>query len=107
MTSLLGSMADRIVINTGPLIALASADRLALLEDLPWDFICPPEVRAELDGGAARGLPPIIPRGLLVEPLREQLHPISLGTLDRGEAAVIQLAQEQGIPRVCIDERKG
>jgi predicted nucleic acid-binding protein len=32
---------------------------------------------------------------------------VALAALDLGEAAVIQLALEQGASRVCIDERKG
>lgn len=39
--------------------------------------------------------------------LAEPLSPLALAALDEGEASVIQLALEQSIPRVCIDEIKG
>jgi hypothetical protein len=48
-------MAERIVINTGPLIALARMDALDVPGQLPYEFICPNEVRAELDEGASFG----------------------------------------------------
>jgi hypothetical protein len=52
-----GAAADRIVINSGPLIALARADLLSLVETLPFEFICPVEVRAELDARTVLGYP--------------------------------------------------
>lgn len=48
-------MADRIAINTGPLVALARAGALDLIGALPLSFVCPLEVRAELDAGAVAG----------------------------------------------------
>lgn len=48
---------ERIVINTGPLIALARAEALDLAGRLPLRFICPREVREELDAGTAEGYP--------------------------------------------------
>lgn len=100
-------MAERIVINTGPLITLALIEALAILEDLPFEFICPQEVRAELDQGAQAGHPRVEPACVRVIPLRDRPSPIVLSTLDLGEAAVIQLALEQQIQRVSIDEWKG
>ena len=41
-------MAERIVINTGPLIALARMDALDVAGQLPYQFICPSQVREEL-----------------------------------------------------------
>ena len=46
-------MAERIVINTGPLIALARMGALDIGAQLPYEFICPLEVKDELDDGAA------------------------------------------------------
>jgi predicted nucleic acid-binding protein len=100
-------MADRIVINTGPLIALARMDALDVAAGLPFEFICPLEVKDELDDGVAQGHAVIAPSWLTVAPLSAPLSPVSVAGLDRGEAAVIQLALEQGVPRVCIDETKG
>jgi hypothetical protein len=56
-------MAERIVVNTGPLLALAQGEALDLAGHLPYLFICPGEVRAELDRGAALGHSEIRPPG--------------------------------------------
>jgi predicted nucleic acid-binding protein len=74
---------------------------------LPFEFICPVEVREELDQGAAQGYPMIAPTWVTVVPLSVPLSPVSVATLDKGEAAVIQLAIEQGRRRVAIDELQG
>lgn len=100
-------MVDRVVINTGPLLALAAADALEIAGRLPLQLICPAEVQRELDAGAARGFPRIEPAWLTVVPLAAPLHPVARAVLDAGEAAVIQLALEQRLARVCIDEMKG
>ena len=100
-------MAERIVVNTGPLIALARIEALDVVGRLPFEVICPQEVRDELDQGAEIGHPHVNPSWLAVVSLRERPSPLSLSALDLGEAAVIQLALEQGIERVCIDEWKG
>jgi uncharacterized protein len=42
-----------------------------------------------------------------VAPLQTPLTPLASIALDDGEAAVIQLALEQQLNRVCIDETKG
>ena len=100
-------MAERIVVNTGPLIVLARLDVLEVAGRLPYDFVCPDEVRAELDAGEAAGHPRVAPSWLRVLPLRKEIPPLALSALDRGEAAVIQLALEQRTDLVCIDEWKG
>ena len=41
-------MADRLVINTGPLVTLARADLLDVVGKLPYDFISPEEVIREI-----------------------------------------------------------
>jgi len=100
-------MAERIVINTGPLIALARMEALDVPGQLSYEFICPPEVREELDEGASLGYQTISPSWLTVIPLRDAPSTESIATLDEGEAAVIQLALDQGVSRVSIDEVKG
>ncbi len=101
-------MADeRLVINTGPLIALAKANALDVAEQLPYEMLSPPQVRTELDAGLEEGYRQIRPDWLKVEPLQRPLESVATVTLGAGEAAVIQLALEQGISRVCIDERRG
>ncbi len=100
-------MADRIVIDTGPLIALARANALDLIERLPIDFFCPPEVQAELDEGTRLGHCAVAAPWLRVMPLKERLDPLAAATVDAAEAAVIQPALEEGIGLVCMDDRKG
>lgn len=100
-------MTERIVVNTGPLVALARMDALEIAGRLPFEFVCPSEVDAELAEGARRGHIPIAPGWLRVLELARPLSPVVVAALDAGEAAVIQLALELGIARVCIDEWKG
>ena len=77
-------MAERIVINTGPLIALARADLLEVAGSLPNQFICPIEVRHELDKGEARGYLQVNPTWLTVIPCTVPLHPVAVAALDPG-----------------------
>ena len=100
-------MSERIVINTSPLIALNRMGALEIIGQLPIQLSCPNEVLTEMEAGLAQGHPVIAPTWLTVIPLTAPLSPLVLASLDIGEAAVIQLALEQGIPRVCIDEVKG
>lgn len=99
-------MAETIVVNTGPLIALAHAGALDVMSRLEIDFVCPREVREELDHGATEGHPHIQPSWLRVVSLRLPVDPIAAAVLDRGEAAVIQLARDISCGMVCLDERK-
>ena len=100
-------MAERIVINTGPLIALARMGALHVPGKLPYEFICPSQVRDELDEGAVLGYETIAPTWLTIISLSALPSAISVPALDEGEATVIQLALEQGLSRVSIDEVKG
>ena len=101
-------MADRIVMNTGPLIALAQASALDVAAHLPIQFCCPDEVKSEFDEGVRLGLSSAAwPSWLQVIPLGQSLNPLARLSLDPGEAAVIQLALEQKIGCVCIYEVKG
>lgn len=100
------TMHELIVTNTGPLIALWQADALDVAGRLPLEFVCPAEVRAELDAGTIAGHPAIDPPWLRVVPLTHEV-PVAAATLGRGEAAVVQLAVERRIETVCIDDWKG
>lgn len=100
-------MADRIVLDAGPLVALARADALDVLAAVPATFVAPVEVRTELEAGAARGHVVIATPSIAYLPLEQPLNPVALAELGAGEAAVIQLALEQRITVVGIDERKG
>ena len=106
MKSASPTMPERIVINTGPLIALAKARAVDAIGRLPFEFLCPSTVREELDAGAARGFPDVRPDWLIVAPMRG-VHAVAAAVLDDAEAAVIQLAVDEGISTVCIDERAG
>ena len=105
--SLLDKPDDRLVINTGPLIALTRIDALEIVLQLPLNLMCPEQVRQELEIGTKRGLPFAFPDGLTVVSLERPLEMVASVTLDAGEAAVIQLAIEKDIQTVCIDERRG
>ncbi len=100
-------MAEPIVINTGPLLAFARADLLDLVRKLPFDFIYPDEVRREIADGVIKGYPKAYPEWMTQEALSSPIDRVAQFALDSGEAAVIQLALEKGIQRVCIDEKKG
>lgn len=89
------------------MITLARIEALDVAGRLPFTFICPEEVQAELAEGEDAGHPKVAPPWLTVCPLCQHISPVVLSALDRGEAAVIQLALERSIPLVCIDEWKG
>lgn len=99
-------MPERIVINTGPLLALARGEALDIAPGLGFEFICPAAVHAELAAGERVGFQPVRPGWLRIVELDRPLDRVARATLGEAEAAVIQLAIEQGITRVCIDETK-
>lgn len=100
-------MPESIVVNAGPLIALARAGAIDIAGRLPVHYVCPLQVRTELDEGARAGYLDIRVPWLEVVPLTAPLDSVAIATLDAGEAAVIQLARERSIEWVCIDDRKG
>lgn len=100
-------MNNRIVVNASPLIAWEKMQALDFIGKLPFDFVCPPQVRAEILAGAAKGYTVNFPAWLQVLSLNAPLTPLALANLDAGEAAVIELALEQNISQVCLDETKG
>ncbi len=101
-----------IVINTGPIIALAAAlDDLTLLDGLYGAVHVPYEVAAEIraKGTAAFAVEQFNAAAYLrvVDvPIRE-FPPLLRSSLDLGEASVIQYALDQKVPTVCIDEAAG
>ena len=100
-------VAEALVVNAGPLIALARSGALDLVGRLPINYVCPLQVRTELDEGARSGYVDIRVPWLEAVPLATPLDSVARATLDAGEAAVIQLARERNIEWVCIDDRKG
>ena len=100
-------MIEKIVTNTSPLLAFAKMRAFEIIGRLPFEFVCPAEVEAEISAGARQGYDADMPGWLKVERLQSNLSPLAVASLDTGEAAVIQLALEQNIETVCIDELKG
>ena len=86
---------------------MARAGAIDIVGRLPITYVCPVQVRTELDEGARSGYLDIRVPWLEVVPLTTPLDSIATATLDTGEAAVIQLALERSIEWVCIDDRKG
>ncbi len=100
-----------LVINTTPIISLIAAtgslDMLPLLYSRVW---VPFEVCLEIQAGGVDGF--AITEFERTDWLHKQDKPVSVSSLlrnslDAGEAAVIQLALQQGIPLVAIDETVG
>lgn len=100
-------MADQIVINASPLIALGKMGLLDLVRGLPFVLITPVEVQSEVQKGARKGHLVEFPAWMEVHPLSGRPDPNLFDRLDSGEAAVIQLALESKIDTVCLDETKG
>ena len=100
-----------IVINTGPIIAIVAAlGDLAVLQSLYRRVLVPCEVCCEILAGGASGF--------AVEEFEKAdwlekwpdtlaLAPYIRNSLDVGEGSVIQLALNEGIETVCIDEAVG
>lgn len=101
---------DRLVVNTGPLIALvAGLGDLNLLRELYREVIVPLEVAEEI--AALRTSQFVQPEFARATWLTRRTSAVKLApwlgaVLDRGEA-VIQLALVEGLSTVCIDEAAG
>jgi len=100
-----------LVINTGPLLALTAAcGDLRLLAVLYREVIVPLEVCQEIEAGGAasfglREFQEAVWLKKRTQPLK--LTPFLGQALDRGEGSVIQLALEERIGTVAIDEPAG
>ena len=103
-------MKNAIVSNTGPLVALAVIDKLEILSHLFDQILVPNAVHLELlEGGKNHSGVSTYEKNQLIKvrKLIEPLNPLLDSVLDTGEASVIQLAKENNIDLVLIDERKG
>jgi predicted nucleic acid-binding protein len=102
---------QEIVINTGPIIALVAAlDDLAILKSLYRKVHVPYEVGVEIMASGANGF--AVSQYEQADWLEKWTQPTDFipllqNTLDIGEASVVQLALNQGIKTVCIDESVG
>lgn len=108
-------MTGIVVADTGPLIALARAGHLQLLQQLYKEILIPAAVHTELclESGrpGAKRLVEATEQGWLVmrQPSRimaEQISELAL-MLDPGEAGAIALAEEVNCRFLLIDEQKG
>ena len=80
------------------------------MEGLYRELIVPREVVEEIAAGGAHGfgIPEFnVATWLGLWPTPVTTIPLLRNSLDQGEAAVIQLALDEGIPDVCIDEPVG
>lgn len=99
-----------LVINTGPVLALAAAAHLHVLRDLFAKVTVPYEVVQEIEAGGRtqfareefRAASWLDKRSASIS-----LPPLLQSTLDPGEAAVVALATSERIPTVAIDETVG
>ncbi len=100
-------MNKSIAIDTGPLILLAKIDFLPTIAQLPYQFVAPEEVIEELQAGDELGHQVVDVSWLRAQPLKSPVPEMIRATLDKGEAAVIQMALENTISFVCIDDLRG
>jgi predicted nucleic acid-binding protein len=102
---------EELVINTGPLLAvIEGVGDLSLLELLYKRVLVPFEVCREIEAGGATGFGVIEFRGSKSIEKRSKpltITPFLRNSLDLGEASVIQLALDENIHTVCIDESMG
>jgi predicted nucleic acid-binding protein len=96
-----------VVVNTGPLVALAACGQLDLLTAVHRRVVVPQAVAAEFGRGGPGDEAFVVPGWVDVVAVGKPVSPLLLAYLDPGEAEVISLAIELGLPRVLIDERRG
>jgi len=101
-----------VVSNTGPLIALAKADQLALLKQLFGQVLIPPAVHRELlakSGPESARLDEALMGSIKVTQSPSLSPEVKIATLrlDVGEQYAIALAYERKASLVIIDERLG
>jgi predicted nucleic acid-binding protein len=97
-----------LVINTGPVLALAAAGYLQILRELFAKVTVPYEVVQEIEAGRTqfareefRAASWLDKRSATIS-----LSPLLQFTLDSEEAAVVTLATSEQIPTVAIDEHR-
>jgi len=102
-------MSERVVCNTGPLIALAGVGQLDLLQKLFSEVLVPEAVRREVEAGGIAGLgKDALQKApwIRVRPLLGPEDVLLAALLDAGEAAVISLARQESVDLVLVDEVK-
>ncbi len=103
---------ERIVIDTAPLISLVAAlGDLKVLQSLYSQVLVPFEVCQEILAGGSSGF--AVAEFETADWLQKWSYPLEISpslfisSLDRGEASVIQLAINEKVLTVCIDETIG
>ena len=98
----------KVVVNTTPLISLASVNRLDLFEQLFGGIILAEAVYREIKAKPGYGYTEIDQPWIEIRPIAGELYrPFLLTQLDAGEAETIILAQEIQADYVVIDENRG
>jgi predicted nucleic acid-binding protein len=98
-------LAFDLVCNTGPILALGKMGVLDALPSLGLSMVFPSAVAEELDAGIRLGFS--ISRPDWIPVVDQSASPAFEASLDRGEAAVLQLALALDVKTVCIDEWRG
>jgi len=96
------------VINTSPWISLSLCGRIDLLKDIYDEVLMPPAVKKEITAGGKNriGVQELkAATWLHIGEIKDPVKVLLLHELDRGEAEVIILAQEQTADEVIIDEK--
>ena len=101
-------MKGRLVANTGPVIALASIDRLDILRTFFISVQIPQAVYDEIMQGGSRftGLAAYRRANWIAMVPDTALDPLLSTVLDKGEAAIVTLARASSAAVVLIDESK-
>ena len=98
-----------VTINNTPLVALASIGQLHLLPSLFGRILVPEAVVAEFLATEREARTELFAAQswLISTRLGDPNHSLRYSGLDRGEAEVLALAEEQGARLVIMDERRG
>ena len=104
----MSALAGPIIANNTPLVALALLNHLDLLRDLYGEVLIPLAVRAEFLDFAPSARLQVLAAAHWIKPMAVTSTTLVRGLtgLDRGEAEVLALAQEQQARLVIVDERK-
>ncbi len=98
---------EPVVVDTGPLLALAACGQVRVLLTLHPRVLVPQAVVAELSLGGCWPPQGATEEDFEVKELEGSLPALVEAHLDLGEASVLALALEQGVERVIVDERQG
>lgn len=105
-------MIDRLISNATPLIYLAKADQLKILQNVIHQVLIPQSVYGEvvvegknLGEKDAYRVDRAISQGWIIAQEVKNIYPVEI-PIHPGEAEVISLAKEMGVERVLLDDVK-